>query len=75
MVKLTVNHSVAVQNKDQVRFWELLDRLLTGDSTNEDWKLLLTPQPGNIKTLQEFEDAVRLFFNNEDVPNFNFKTL
>ena len=75
VVKLTVNHRVAGQNKDQVRFRELLDRLRTGDSTNKDWKLLLTRQPGNIKNLQEFEDAVRLFFNNEDVANFNFKKL
>ena len=61
VVKLSVNHRVTGQDHNQVRFRELLNRLRTGNSTKEDWKLLLTRQPSNVDSISEFDDAVRLF--------------
>ena len=75
VVKLSVNHRVTGQDQNRVRFRDLLNRLRTGDSTKKDWKLLLTRQPSNVDNISEFDDAVRLFFNNEDVGLYNFKKL
>ena len=45
VIQLTENHRVAGNNSKQHRFRELLKRLRTGDSTEDDWHLLLTRQP------------------------------
>jgi hypothetical protein len=50
-------------------------RLRKGESTVEDWELLLTRQPSNVANLHEFEDATRLFYSNEQVANYNHEQL
>ena len=62
VVKLTQNQRVQGSNPEQVSFKELLKRLRTGDSTTEDWQLLLTQQPSAVPNLHEFENAIRLFY-------------
>ena len=71
VIQLTENHRVAGNNSKQHRFRELLKRLRTGDSTEDDWHLLLTRQPSKIPDMDRFSDAVRLFFSNEDVAKYN----
>lgn len=45
VVKLTVNQQVHCVSFEQVAFRELLLQLCKGESTDDDWKLLLTCQP------------------------------
>ena len=75
VVKLTVNQRVQGMTPEQVQFRDLLLRLRKGESTIDDWKLLLTRQPSNITNLCEFEDATRLFYSNEHVANYNHDQL
>ena len=75
VVKLTVNQCVQVMTSEQVQFRDLLLRLRRGDSTVDDWKLLLTRQPSNVANLCDFEDATRLFYSNEQVANYNHQQL
>ena len=67
LVKLTVNQRVQGMTSEQVQFRDLLLRLRKGESTVDDWNLLLTRQPSNITNLCDFEDATRLFYSNEQV--------
>ena len=46
-----------------------------GESTVDDWKLLLTHQPSAVTNLSQFEDATRLFYSNEQVENYNHDKL
>lgn len=65
VVKLTTNQRVKGSTPEQTRFRELLNRLRTGDCTQDDWRLLLARQPsiaGNMK-------------NNEEVTKYNFEKL
>ena len=71
VVKLTVNQRVQGMISAQVQFRDLLLRLRKGDSTVDDWKLLLTRQPSNVTNLCDFEDSTRLFYSNEQVGNYN----
>ena len=75
VVKLTVNQHVQGMTSEQVQFRDLLLRLCKGESTVDDWKLLLTRQPSNFTNLCDFEDATRLFYSNEQVANYNHKQL
>ena len=61
IVKLTVNQRVQGMTSEQVQFRDLLLRLRKGESTVDDWKLLLTRQLSNVTNLCDFEDATRLF--------------
>ena len=61
VVKLTVNQRVQGMTSEQVNFRDLLLRLRKGESTVDDWKLLLTRQPSNIPNLCDFEDAIRCY--------------
>ena len=45
VVKLTVNQRVQGMTPEKVQFRDLLLRLYKGESTVDDWELLLTPQP------------------------------
>ena len=49
-------------------------RLRIGETTANDWQLLLTSQPSNVN-LSEFQDAIRLFYSNEQVGNLNHEKL
>ncbi|XP_028394505.1 ATP-dependent DNA helicase PIF1-like [Dendronephthya gigantea] len=75
VVKLDVNQRVQGNDPEQTQFRELLLRLRKGESTVDDWKLLLTRQPLKISNLSEFNDATRLFYSNEEVANFNYENL
>ena len=75
VVKLTVNQRVQGMTSEQVQFRDLLLRLRKGESTVDDWKLLLTRQPSNVTNLCDFEDATRLFYSNEQVANHNHEQL
>ena len=78
VVKLNVNQRVHGHNPEQTCFRELLLRLRKGESTVDDWKLLLTRQPSNVDNLSEFKDATRLFYSNEEVVimnNYNHEQL
>lgn len=75
VVKLTVNQRVQGMSPEQIQFRDLLLRLRKGQSTEVDWKLLLTRQPSNVSDLSEFEDASRLFYSNEQVANYNDEQL
>ena len=46
-------------------------RLRTGDSTEQDWQLLLSRQPSLVANLNEFDDAIKLFYGNDDVAAYN----
>lgn len=75
VVKLNVNQRVQGDNPEQTQFRELLLRLRKGESTLDDWKLLLTRQPTNVDNLVEFSDATRLFYSNQEVGNYNHEQL
>ena len=47
-VKLAVNQRVQGSSHEQQQFRDLLPRLRKGESTSEDWKLLLTQQPSEV---------------------------
>ena len=68
VVKLTVNQRVQVMTSEQVQFRDLLLQLRTGESTVDDWNLLLTRQPSNLTNLCNFEDAIRLFYSRKLQP-------
>ena len=73
--RLQTNHRVQGSDPEQVRFRNLLERLRTADSTIEDWQLLLERQPSLVENIDDFKDAVRLYFKNDDVNNYNHEKL
>ena len=56
-------------------FRELLLRLRDGKATNQDWKALLQRSPHNASNVNEFTDAVRLFYDKESVAKYNLEKL
>ena len=74
VIKLTVNQRVQGISTEQVQFRDLLLRLRKGESTHDDWKLLLTRQPSKFTDIDQF-DATRLFYSNEQVGNYNHEQL
>ena len=75
VIKLTVNQRVQGMTSDQVLFRDLLLRLRKGESTLDNWALLLTRQPSHVGNLSKFEDATRLFYSNEQVAKYNHEQL
>ena len=59
VVKLTVNQRVQDMTPEQVQFRDLSLRLRKGESTVDDWKLLLTRQPSNVTNLCDFENSTK----------------
>ena len=57
VIKLTVNKRVCGENLEQQRFRALLYRLRNGDSSKDDWQLLLTRQPTKVARLLDFENS------------------
>lgn len=41
----------------------------------DDWNLLLTRQPSRVKNLDDFENAIRLYYSNEQVAKYNYEHL
>ena len=74
VVKVTVNQRVQGSSHGQQQFRDLLSRLRVGESTIEDWQLLLTRQPSNIENIDEFDNATRLFYSNDEVSTGVAKT-
>lgn len=60
---------------NKVKIRQLLLRLRQGESTIDHWNLLLTRQLTNSPDLTEFDDATRLFFNNDEVAKYNHEQL
>ena len=52
-----------------------MNRLRTGDCNKDDWNLLLTRQPSTAPNITEFENAIRLYYSNEEIANYNFQKL
>ena len=75
VIKLSVNQRVQGSDVRQVTFKNFLRRLRNGDCTQEDWQLLLTRQPSKVQNLNDFHDAIRLFYGNNDVASFNYEQL
>ena len=75
VVKLTVNQRVQGISSTQEQFRHLLLRLRKGESTSEDWQLLLTRQPLHITDLSQFDDATRLYYTNDEVAKYNHDQL
>ena len=76
VAKLTVNQCVqGMKPHEQVQFRDLLLQLRKGESTVDDWKLLLTRQPSNVTNLCDFKNSTRLFYSNEQVANFSHEQL
>ena len=75
VVKLSENQRVQGSNPEQLSFKQLLERLRNGDSTQEDWQLLLSRQPSAVPNLSEFENAMRLFYGNDQVATYNYDQL
>ncbi len=74
-MEVTVNQRVQGMTSKQVQFRDLLLRLCKGESTVDDWKLLLTRQPSNVTNICDFKDATRLFYSNEQVANYSHEQL
>lgn len=75
VVKLTINQRVQGYSPEKVKFRDLLMRLHTGDCNQDDWNLLLPRQPSKMKNITDFKDAIRLYYSNDDVANYNFQKL
>ena len=75
VVVLTENHRVKGSDPAQTSFKELLSRLRNGETTEADWKCMLSRQPFSIKEIHSFKNATRLYYSNEDVATFNYNQL
>ena len=71
VVELDQNHRVNGCIPEQLQFKLLLTRLRNGESTIEDWQLLLSHQPSSVKNIDDYKDAVRLYFSNDQVNSYN----
>ena len=61
VVKLQTNERAKGNNREQENFRQLQMRARNGDSSVQDWKLLLTKSPDKTENLQHFEDcAIKL---------------
>ena len=62
VVKLTANQRVQCMTSEQVQFRDLILRLCTGESTVDDWNILLKRQPSNLTNLlYEYRDLRVVF--------------
>ena len=72
VVKLVRNERAASSSQ---AFRELLIRLRNGESTVEDWKLLMSRNPSNFTNEYQEQFMTRLAFENEYVNSYNLKRL
>ena len=76
VVKLTVNERAKGASSDQKTFRQLQVNARDGNSSVNDWQLLLTRTPSNVQNIHEFESsAVKLTFGNEKVATYNCEKL
>ena len=57
------------------RFRELLGNLHDGIAAEEDWQLLLTRDPSKVNNCSDFDDAIRLFYDKQNVADFHMEKL
>lgn len=75
VVTLNVNQRVKGTDPEQKSFRDFLLRLRNGETSQDDWKLLLTRQPSQANNIGQFKTATRLFYTNEEVAIFNYNSL
>ena len=75
VVTLTVNQRVKGSDPEQIVFRDLLLRLRNGETSENDWNLLLTRQPLHANNIEQFKTATRLFYTNEQVAIYNYDSL
>ena len=75
IIKLFVNERTKGNEIEQETFRNVLYRLRNGDSTDEDWELLLTRTPANITDIIDKKSFVKLSFSNEKVACDNYEAL
>lgn len=76
VVKLEENERAKGRNIAQQQFRDLQTRARNGNSSIEDWNLLLSRTPQNVNNITHFEtSAVKLSFKNEKVATDNFTRL
>ena len=75
IVKLTVNERSKGNCIEQEAFRNALYRLRNGDSTEEDWKLLLTRTSANVTDIVDKNTFVKISFSNEKVALDNHEAL
>ena len=75
VIKLTVNHRVQGMSMEQEQFRNLLSRLREGQAAVGDWHLLSSRQPANISDTSQCNDAVRLYYSNQEVAKYNHQQL
>ena len=72
VVKLTKNERSKGEDSNQKRFRQVLLNIHNGNSTEDDWDLLLTRTPASIKNVINSEEYA---FSNEKVANINYEAL
>lgn len=71
-----INKRARGTDDEQQRFRGLQIRARDGNSTFEDWNLLLSRQPDNVTDKTNFQNmAVRLSFGNENFAKDNYERL
>ena len=76
VVKLQKNERARGDDTHQKIFRQLQEGARNGDSTLEDWNLLLSRSPNRLQHLEHFKnEAVRLSFGNEKVAQDNYNKL
>ena len=75
-VKLTVNERAKGSAPNQEKFRTILTNLRDGESTVDDWNLLLSRTPNNVENLQLFKDkCIKLSCGNDKVAQDNYDKL
>jgi hypothetical protein len=64
----------AGEDPEAVAFRALLMRMRNGEVTEEDWKLLLEHSTTNVP-MDQFTDAIRLYFDKKSVAEYNYGKL
>ena len=64
----------AGENPEAIAFRALLMRMRDGEITEADWNLLLECSTKNV-LMDEFNDAIRLFFDKKSVAEYNYDRL
>ena len=76
VVKLEKNERAKGTDIAQQQFRDLQTRARDGNSSLDDWNLLLSRTPQNVENIADFEtSAVKLSFGNEKVATDNFTRL
>ncbi|CAB4013238.1 Hypothetical predicted protein [Paramuricea clavata] len=75
VVILSDNRRVRGNQHEQAIFKGILSQLRTGETSLDDWRTLLTRQPSSVSNLDDFVNAIRLYYSNEEVGKFSYDHL